>query len=205
MTKNSKFRLIYCAALTAVTVGLSFTAYHFGKVYNIHSQADMLLNREISEIDTQYNSINSQKKMLENQKKDLQSQISDKSSVNKEIETSVKQIEKLTKDIQEAKNQIETLDSQISDKKNMLLKIETISSSAGGKRLTLKEGTYDCPGNIAPGRYTIKGTNTLLVYSSSNTLKLSENLDRLDNNSFTFNIEKGEKIKIVSGSSSDNS
>ena len=87
----------------------------------------------------------------------------------------------------------------------MLLKIETISSSAGGKRLTLKEGTYDCPGNIAPGRYTIKGTNTLLVYISSNTLKLSENLDRLDNNSFTFNIEKGEKIKIVSGSSSDNS
>ena len=203
MTKSIKIKLIYCIILAAVTAGLSFAAYHFGKVYNIHSQASMLLNREISELNTQYNNINSQKQMLENQKKDLQSQISDKSYINKEIETSVKQTDKLTKDIQEAKNKIAVLDTQIAEKKNTLLKIEAIASAASGKRLTLKEGTYECPGNIAPGRYTISGKNTLLIYNSSNSLKISENLSRLDDNSFTFNIESGEKIRIVSSSSSD--
>lgn len=196
---SAKFKIIYCIVLSAVTAGLAFESYHLGKVYNIHSQAAMLLNREIYNLNTQYKNTDSQRQLLDKQKKELEAQIHEKSYINKEIEDSVNQSEKLSKDIEEAKAKITLLDEQIAEKRSILLKIDSVSQAAKGKQLSLKEGTYECPKNIAPGRYTIKGKETLLIYTASNTLKISENLSRLDSNSFTFNIESGEKIRIESG------
>lgn len=202
MQKNNSFKIIYCIAIIALTIGLSFAAYHFGKVYNIHSRANILLDREIAALNSQYKNITSEKELLEKQKNELNSQLSEKSHLNKEIEESTKQLEQLNTDIDSAKEKIKDLDNQILEKKNTLSKITSISSAASGKKLSLKEGTYSCPKNISPGRYTIKGNNTLLIYTESNTLKISEDLSRLDGNSFTFDIEDGEKIKITSSTAS---
>lgn len=196
---SQKSKIIYCIILAAVTALLSYFVYHLGEVYNIHSQASRLLYHEIIDLNNKYKATDSEVKMLEKQKNELQEQINQRSHINKEIEETVKQSESLQKDIDKAKEKLSDLDEQIEEKKDILSNIESISKSNSGKSLSLKEGLYECPKNISPGRYTVKGNDTLLLYSASNTLKISENLARLDTHSFTFDIEDGEKIRIDSG------
>lgn len=194
MTKKNK--IIYCAALAAVTLGLSFASYHLGVTANIHSRANILMNNSLAELNNEYNNANSKKELLEKQKTELNSQIKEKSSVNKDIENSMKEIDSINKDIDSAKETINELDKQINDKNAELADTEKILSSASGKKFTAGIGTYSCPSNIAPGRYVVSGDYKLIIYSDNGSPKISEDLSRLETKSFVFTISDGEKIRL---------
>ena len=194
---ENKNKIIYCAVLAAATLVLSFAAYHLGRTVNINSRANVLLNNSLSKLNTEYNNVISKKEMLEKQKKELNSQIKEKSDVNKDIEKSIKEINSATEEIKEAKSKNSELDAQINAKNAELASAERIASSANGKKLNVGAGTYSCPENISPGRYTISGDYTLIIYSKNGAQKLSESLKHLETNSFVFTISDGEKIKLV--------
>ncbi len=194
---ETKKKIVYCAALAVLTVGLSFAVYHLGRICNINSRANVLMNNSMSELNTEYNNVNSKKEMLEKQKKELTSQIKEKSGINKDIEKSMKEINSMTEEISSAKKKSDELDAQISEKNKELTAAEKIASSASGKRFNAGAGTYTCPANIAPGRYTVSGDYTLIIYSANGSPKVSENLSHLETKSFVFTISEGERIKLV--------
>lgn len=198
MDKNIKFRLIYCISLAAVTALLSVAAYHLGSAYSIHSKASFLLKKEISEIKNENQKISSEKEMLEKQKNTLNSQLEEKSHLNKELETSLKEADKIKSDIKTASAESEKLDTELEEKQEQLDKLKKVENAKTPKRLSVKEGSYSCPENIPEGRYIVSGSNTILLYSSSNQLRLTEDLSRLDGHTFTFDIAGGEKLRVVS-------
>lgn len=193
---TTKNKIIYCAVLAAVTLGLSFGAYHLGVTVNIHSRANALMNNSLTDLNNEYNNAKSKKEMLEKQKKELNSQIKGKASVNKDIEKSTKEIDSMNDEIESAKDKINDLDKQISDKNKELDDTEKILSSASGKKFNAGAGTYTCPENIEPGRYVISGDYKLIIYTEANSPKISEDLSRLETKSFVFTISDGEKIRL---------
>lgn len=198
MTK--KFKIIYSLILAALTVLLAFVMYYFGNTLSINRKASAKLDREIIQLKADYDKKDSEKKLLERQKNELAKQINENAAISKEIEASIKQIDQTKANIETAKTKITELEKETQEKKDALSKLEKITKSTFGKKLSLGAGLYYCPSDLSEGRYTISGNDTLLVYAKTNQLIISEDLSRLEGNSFTFDLEKGQRVKIISDS-----
>ena len=198
MNTNKNFKKLYCIILAAVTVLVSVGAYFGGRKHSLNTRAMSVLRSEISSLTNEYNAKKSQNEASQKQKKDLQKQISEKSHINKEIAQSVSELEDVKKSTEDTKNQISEKKSLVEEQEKRLSEIKQITAAAKGKRLSLREGVYRCPEEIAEGRYTVSGSYTIVLYDSSGKAKMSENLSKLDGSTFTFDIKDGEKIRAAS-------
>lgn len=103
--------------------------------------------------------------------------------------------------LDEAKQTDAALDAEIEKKREYLKNSKNISALKRGRTVSVSDETLRCPSQIEAGRYIAEGDGYLLVYSSSNSLRLSEDLKKLDTNSYTFDLAEGESMR-VSGSAS---
>lgn len=197
---SKKFKIIYLLILTAVTVALAFAMYYWGRTVSINRKASALLDKEIIQLKSDYSKTESEKNLLAKQKNELAKQINENSETSKEIEASIKLAEQTQSNIETAKTKITDLENETKNKKDALAKLEKIAKSTFGKKLSLGAGLYYCPMDLSKGRYTVSGSGTLLVYAKTNQLIISEDLSRLEGKSFTFDLEEGQRVKIISDS-----
>lgn len=196
---SRKSKIIYSLVLAAVTVLLAFAMYNLGNAFGINRKASVMLDKEIIQLKSDYDKKDSEKKLLERQKNDLAKQINENSAISKELEASIKQTEQTKAAIEAAKTKITELEKETQDKKNELSSLEKIAKATFGKKVSLESGMYYCPSDLPEGRYTVTGNDMLLVYTKTNQLVISEDLSRLEGKTFTFDLEKGQRVKVISG------
>lgn len=96
--------------------------------------------------------------------------------------------QQLDSDIQAAQTEKESLSEYASA-------MGAVSNDASGESRALAAGTYQCPADIAAGRYKLTGTGSFrVVINASNRVSESQNLSSLDGNSYTMNLEAETKL-----------
>lgn len=195
MKKNS--RIIYSAALAVFTVIAGILLFQSGYSTDLSRQAHLKLNEDISQLNTEKINAERETELVQTDIDNIDKSISGQSFLNEHIEENRLLYAELVQNISDAKDESAKLDGEIEEKQNTLNMLSGISDKESGSSKTLKPNSvYMCPNDIEPGRYRVKGNGTLLVYGRSNSLRISENLEMLDDNSFTFDLEENERIKL---------
>ncbi len=191
---------MYTVILSSAAILISAAAFFAGFRMDTTSAARERLAREISAIDNSINEAEKTKEELNTQISNLETELSTKDTINDYYMEYQKQYNQLTDDINTLKEQSATLDSQIEEKRGTLDRNSGVKSGTKGKSYTLKKDEiYTCPNKISAGRYTVTGSGTIVIYSSSGRPRATENLDVAYGNSYTFDLKEKEQIK-VSGS-----
>ena len=193
-----KWQTIVTVVIIAATVAASFYVYKKGDSDAIHELAMDKVNNDIEYLDNEYEKLESTKDQLETTIYNLKSNIDQNSYITKEIEEHEDQLADLSAQIASARASIEDLDEQIAQKEEQAQQVDSISAEAVGRAKTLKKGSYSCPDDFAEGSYRISGeSGTILVYDSSNKLRLSQSLSVLDNNEFTIQLKEKESFEVT--------
>ncbi len=134
---------------------------------------------------------------LKNEISDFEEKIDSKNEVAEEAEEYMTEYENLKSGVDEAEKTLSEMNLSIERKKAYLEQSKDIKKLSEGKSVYASDKTLKCPSDIAEGRYIASGGGNLLVYNSSDSLRISENLGSIDTNSFTFDISAGESVKAA--------
>lgn len=193
---------IFIIILSAVSLLIISAAFFIGFRIDSTSAAKIRLNREITSIETKITESEKKQEEINSQISELEAELSTKDTINDYYMEYQKQHDQLTEDINSLKEQSESLDNQIAEKQETLDRNSGVKSGTKGKSYSLKKDEiYACPDKIPAGRYTVTGSGTIVIYSSSGRPRATENLDVAYGNTYTFDLKEKEQIK-VSGSAS---
>lgn len=190
----NNFKLWFTSILLIVCIGGGIYVYIQGKDNAVKKYALDTLKSEIKAIEDDNKELLQQKNSYLSSINKDKTEISDNEN-SSELKTYYSEIadyeaknQQLDKDIENAKQEKESL-SQYT------VNLNGISNRATGESRILETGTYQCPADIAPGRYLMTGSGSFrIVSNAANRVTESQNLGSLDGNSYTLNIESETRV-----------
>lgn len=195
MKVDKKHIIIIAAA--AVIVILAVSAGFFAHSHATKSQAKNNFKNELSALETENYKLEKKRSELKDSVSETESDIEAKNEIGLEAEEYINKLEATRQEVEAANQTLSNLETSIEKKQEYLKQADSIKPPVEGNILSVMSETLDCPSDISPGRYIAEGSGNLLIYNSSNKLRISENLTNIDTNSFTFDIESGESIKVT--------
>lgn len=187
----------YIALIAFITVLLAIIAFILGFRYNSTSLAKELLTQEISLLEISTSEMQVKKDELNNQISDINTELSTEDTMNNYYMEYYQTREDLQTEIEDLKKQSQELDSKITEIKGQTDNLTTADETEGKSYSLKSTKTYSCPNDIPAGRYKAQGTGTIIVSSSGKT-RINENLGVAFDNTYTFNLNENEKIKVSS-------
>lgn len=190
----NNFKIWFTSILVIICIGGGIYVYTQGKDNAVKKYALDALKSETKAIK------DDNKELLQQKNSYLSSINKDKTEISDNENSSELQVyyseiadyaaknQQLDKDIENAKKEKESL-SQYT------VNLSGVSNRATGESRILDPGTYQCPADIAPGRYLMTGSGSFrIVSNAANRVTESQNLGRLDGNSYTLNIESETRV-----------
>lgn len=186
-------KISIAAALLAVII-LSAVFSHAGAV---KIMAKKELKSEISLLQSENYRLEKKQSDLKDDISDIEEEIDSKNEIADEAAEYIAEYENLKTGVDEAEKSLSEINASIERKQTYLKQSKTIKRLSEGEKLYASDETLKCPSDIPAGRYIASGDGNLLVYNTSNSLRLSENLESIETNSFTFDISAGESVKAA--------
>lgn len=192
MTKKKLFIIL----LAAFTAAASTTAGIFAFGTGAKREAAARLETETTDIKADTETITAESEKIKEQISAVDADLSTRDTVNGYYMEYKKTHDSLTEEISSLQSKIEQLDRDIEAKKS-----ETDDADTGetkkGKKYSLSAGeSYSCPDKIPAGRYVAEGEGQLTVLNSAGRARISQNLSVAYDHTYTFDISKGEKIRV---------
>lgn len=192
----NKSKIQFFGTACAVVLILSIPAVFGARELRLHLEASKKINTEIKTLEKETERYERNIEKSKNEIDEINETISKSGDVRIEFEKYQSDVQDLESNIEKSRERIEALQNELGALNKEREKYESISNSELGEERTFEKGDYSCPKDISPGRYKIIGSGNLLLYNSSNTLKISENLSKLDTSSYVMPIEEGDVIKL---------
>lgn len=190
---------LYLISASVITAVIALILFLVGFNVNTRSIAKEKLESEITVLKKKTDDLQAQKEEIQQQISDIETELSTKSTINNYYMEYKKTHDELTNEIADLKKQSADLDAEIKIKQQELEETSGISEGKRGKSYILKKDTiYTCPDKIPAGRYTVSGSGTLVISSSTGKVRATQNLDVAYNNAYTFNLSDKEQIKVTS-------
>lgn len=188
----------YVTALSLFTLLLAVLVFFIGFRTDTTSIAKKKLSNEITSLEKSASALDERKTELESEISVIETDLSTKETVNNYYMEYKKTYDDLTSEISDLESEIAQLDSDIAEKQLQLDTLSGVKKEKDGKKYSLNsDRAYTCPDDIPEGRYRAKGNGTIVISTQTNKNLKSENLDVAYQNSYTFNITKGQKIKAT--------
>ncbi|MGN0106678.1 MAG: hypothetical protein ACI4A5_03130 [Hominilimicola sp.] len=190
---------LYLILVSALTIIIALILFLTGNHITTHRLAKEKLDKEITSAQKTIDDLQTQKDEVQQQISDIETELSTKSTINNYYMEYKKTYDELTNEITDLKKQSAQLDTEIEAKQQELEKSSGISEDKKGKSYTLKKDQiYTCPDKIPAGRYTVSGSGTLVITTSTGKVRATQNLDVAYDNSYTFTLSDKEQIKVSS-------
>lgn len=187
---------VHLIIASSITVMLAAVFFFVGSYISSGRSAREKLEREIVTLNAETKKLGEETDEILSSIDDLDTQLSTRRTVNSYYMEYKKVYDKLSGEVEDLKTQSAKLDSEIESKRNTLEEASGVKTEKRGKSYTLeKNKSYSCPAEIPAGRYTVSGSGTLVITSSSGQVRATQNLDVAYNNSYTFNLSDKERIK----------
>lgn len=188
---------LYTITLSVVTLAIAAGLFTVGFRYSARGLAHTKMETEISALTANSKTLEEQKSEVTEKISNIQTELSTKSTVNNYFIEAKKINDDLKMSITDLKQQSSTLDADIETRKNELSASSTTKEVAG-KKYTLKKGEiYTSPDKLPKGRYTASGSGSIIIYSSNSKVRVNENLDVAIGNSYTFDLDEKERVKVT--------
>lgn len=191
-----KKRIIIISAVV-LTLAASTAAGFLTHGYWASFEARAAFKNELSELKEENKRLEKEKNELKNSVSETERSIESKNEISVEAQEYQTQLDRLQSELDDANRTLNELDESIKKKKEYIEKADKIKNQTKGRSFTAANKKLDCTDDIAAGRYIAEGRGNLLIYNSSGTLRISENLSTIDTNSFTFDISDGESVKVT--------
>lgn len=190
-------KTIITIVIAVFVAAASVSAGIFAHRISASREARLTYKNELDTLLKENKELEAKRKELKNSVTETERDIESKNEISVEAQEYETQREKLQQELDAANKTLTDLDTSIQKKKEYIEQSGNIKNPTRGRSVSASSKTLDCPDDISKGRYIAEGRGNLLVYNSSNKLRLSENLSTLDTNSFTFDIAEGESVKVT--------
>lgn len=190
-------KTIITIVIAVFVVTASVSAGIFAHRFSASHEAKLTYTNELDTLLKENKELEAKRNELKNSVTETEQDIESKNEISIEEQEYETQLERLQQELDAANRTLTELDTSIQKKKEYIEQSGNIKSPTRGRSVTASSKTLDCPDDIAKGRYIAEGSGNLLVYNSSNKLRISENLSTIDTNSFTFDIDEGESVKVT--------
>ena len=188
----------YITALSLFTLLLAVLVFFIGFRADATSIAKKKLSNEIVALEKSALALDERKAEIESEISVLETDLSTKETVNNYYMEYKKTYDDLTSEISDLEAEIAQLDSDIAEKQLQLDTLNGVKKEKEGRKFSLNNSeSYTCPDEIPEGRYRAKGSGTIVISTQTGKNLKSENLDVAYQNSYTFNIEKGQQIRVT--------
>jgi len=189
---------LYITSLSIITLLLAFLFFFIGFHADTTSIAKEKLAGEIAVLEKSTVSLNERKSELEEEIQSIETDLSTKDTVNNYYMEYKKTYDELTSEIADLEAELAQLDSELAEKQLQLDTLNGVKKEKEGRKFSLDNSeNYTCPDEIPEGRYRAKGNGTIVISTQTGKNLKSENLDTAYQNSYTFNIEKGQQIRVT--------
>jgi flagellar basal body-associated protein FliL len=195
--KIQKKKLIIICIVCAVVLSLAVCAGFFAHNHALKTQAKNDFQNELSRFETENYKLEKKRSELKDSVSETELDIENKNEIGREAEEYAAQLDSVSQELEEASQNLEKLNTSIEKKQEYIKQAGSIKSPNEGEIFSVSSETLSCPSDIAAGRYIAEGSGNLLIYSTANKLRISENLTSIETNSFTFDIVKGESVKVT--------
>ena len=156
--------------------------------------AQAIVNSEIKQLKDQNNS-------LEKQKNEYLETIDAGNALIKENEDKNSVLTSYSAEISDYESKIAELDKQLASAKaekealsGYAEGLSNVSNQPSGEAQKLAPGTYLCPSQLAAGRYRLSGSGMFRIVNARNSVIESQDLSKLDGNSYTFNLDSDSRL-----------
>ena len=188
-------KIWFVSMLVVVCLAGGYFVYSQGAESGAYKYAADMLSAETDDILDDNRALERQRTQYMDSIEESTSELSDNENESEELKSYYDQItdyeqqsQQLDSDIQAAQTEIDSLSAYASS-------MGAVSNEASGESRALEAGTYQCPADIAAGRYRLTGTGSFrVVINALNRVSDSQNLGSLDGNSYTLNIEAETKL-----------
>lgn len=190
-------RKIYLIAASLITVILAALVFFSGSSFSVNRIARSQVKKETASLKSSEEKYLKEADSLKSQIDSLAEGLEDGREINKEFIALKKENDTLKSTIKALELESRQLDVSINEQKNKLEASKTVTERDGGSYRIEKDRAYRSPSDIPSGRYRVSGSGTLIIYSSNGRARETENLDSAHDNSYTFNLEENESIKVT--------
>ena len=192
MTKKKLFIILLAAFTAAASTAAGIFAFGAGA----KREAAARLETETTDIKADTETITAESEKIKEQISAVDADLSTRDTVNGYYMEYKKTHDSLTEEISSLQSKIEQLDRDIEAKKSEMGNADT-GETKKGKKYSLSAGeSYSCPDKIPAGRYVAEGEGQLTVLNSAGRARISQNLSVAYDHTYTFDISKGEKIRV---------
>lgn len=195
--KIGKKNIIIIAVIAVVILILAVSSVFFTYGHAVKSQAKNNFQNELSSLETENYKLEKKRSELKDYVSETESDIETKYEIGLEAEEYTSKLEAVKQEAEAAEQTLAELEASIEKKQEYLKQADSIKPLTEGNIISVTAETLECPSDISPGRYIAEGSGNLLIYTSANKLRISEILTSIDTNSFTFDIESGESVKVT--------
>ncbi len=179
----------------SLTVIFSVISFYAGYRTSISGKARQSLAQQILKLNSVIEEYGDAKVELEKQIEETDSQLDEKSDVNDEFIEYKTENDELKSANAELEAKSAELDSAIEEAESKAKSGASVSESKGMSYKTEKDKIYSCPDDLPAGRYKASGGSTLIIYSKNGKIRETVGLDTAYDNSYTFNLSEGERVK----------
>lgn len=165
--------------------------------YSSAREARSAFRNELELLLKENEELDKKKDELKNSISETEQSLESKNEIGAEAAEYESQLETLRQRLESANKTLAELETSIEKKKEYIDQADSIKKVSKGRSFTSSNKKLECPEDIAAGRYIAEGRGNFLLYNSSNMLRISENLSTIDTNSFTFDIDEGESVKVT--------
>ncbi len=189
---------LYITALSVFTLLLAVLMFFIGYRIDSSSLAQSKLSNEITVLEKSMESLAERKDEIQEQIDSLGEDLSTKDTANNYYMEYKKTYDDLTNEITSLEAELAQLNADIAEKQDQIDAINGVKKEKEGKKYALtKDNTYTCPDEVPEGRYKATGNGTIIISTSTGKNLKTENLDVAFENSYTFNLEKTQRIKVT--------
>ncbi len=185
------------AAIAAVVLAASVAAGYFANLFAVSREASAEFRNSLNTILSDNENLENKREELRGEIKNTKQSLADKNEISSEAQEYSDKLNELKAQADTANRTLTELDATIAKKKEYIEQSGSIKRLSRGRSVTLSDKTLKCPDDISSGRYIAEGSGNLLVYNTSDKLRISENLSTIATSSFTFDLEEGESVKAT--------
>lgn len=189
------FKLWFIPLLVVCVAAAGLWVYNQGLDYGARKYAQNILDKQTKEITDENKKLQKQKEEYEDTIENINDNFVKNFGEDSEIKKYYDEIEKYEQDIEKLDAELEQAEKEKQSLLEYGLNMSEISNDKIGEAKKLEPGTYQCPDDIAEGRYIAEGTGSFRIVSNiSNNILESQDLSKLDSKTYTFNIEKETRM-----------
>lgn len=193
---NKKIKILIIS-VSAATLILAVAAGFFAHSYATKSSANERFENELSTLNADNYKLEKKRSDLKDSVSEIETDIENKNEIGFEAQEYSNQLEAIKQELETSNETFTELNDSIEKKQEYIEKADSIKTLVEGDTFSITSETLDCSADISAGRYIARGSGNLLIYNSSDKLRISENLSTIDTNSFTFDITSGESVKVT--------